>query len=44
MRNFLFAAVATLAVLFSGPVSSTSAANGHHRSPSAIMTDLGGLG
>lgn len=45
MRNLFFAAVATLAVVFSGPVSSTPAANGQYSAPpSAVMTDLGGLG
>ncbi len=45
MRNLFFAAVATLAVVFVGPVSSGKDANGHPAAPpSALMTDLGGNG
>ena len=45
MRNLFFAAVATLAVVFAGPVSSGKDVDGHRPAPpSAVMTDLGGNG
>ena len=45
MRNLFFAAMATLAVVFTGPVRSDVPAAGHHNPPpSAIVSDLGGLG
>ena len=45
MRNILIAAMATLAVVFSGPVRSDIPAPGHHGpAVPAIVNDFGGLG
>lgn len=50
MRNLFFAAMATLVVVFAGPVSSGSVSSGkdadgpRNAPPSAVMSDLGGNG
>lgn len=45
MRNLFFAAMATLAVVFTGPVRSDIPAAGHHNPPApAVASDFGGLG
>ena len=45
MRNLFFAGIATLVVVFYGPVRSDIPAAGQHNPPpSALVNDLGGRG